>query len=68
MRAWLIETAESSPSRPRYWAGSFGDERNRWTDDHIFAVRLARELDARRVADGVLRGYAVRICEHEWAP
>lgn len=65
---WLIEAADSDPAAPRYWRGSFGDERNFWTDDHMLAVRLARRQDAEAVCGdhGVLGGYAVRICEHGW--
>lgn len=65
--AWLIEAAESDATAPLYWAGSFGDERDRWTDDHMAAVRLARRQDADAICrSGVLSGYAVRICEHAW--
>ena len=63
---WLIEAAESEAARPLYWRGSFGDERNLWTYDHMTAVRLARKADAEAIAAGVLRGYAIRICEHVW--
>ena len=63
---WLIEAAESEAARPLYWRGSFGDERNLWTYDHMAAVRLARKADAEAIAAGVLRGYAIRICEHVW--
>lgn len=65
--AWLIEAAESPVSHPLYWRGSFGDERDHWTDDHLKAVRLARKEDAEAVATGVLSGYAVRIAEHGWS-
>lgn len=64
---WLIEAAESEPSRPLYWAGSFGDERDRWTYDHLKALRMCRKEDAEAVSEGVLGGYAVRICEHGWS-
>lgn len=63
---WLIEAAESEACEPLYWAGSFGDERDRWTKDHLVAVRFCRRVDAERVAAGVLDGYQVRICEHGW--
>lgn len=66
--AWLIEAAESDASHPLYWAGSFGDERNLWTDDHMKAVRLQRREDAEAIARGVLSGYAIRIAEHGWSP
>ena len=64
--AWLIESVESEVSAPRYWAGSFGDESNLWTDNHLQAVRLCRKEDAEKIAKGVLAGYKIRICEHGW--
>ena len=64
---WLIEAAESEVSKPLYWAGSFGDERDRWTYDHEVAVRFARKVDAQRVAAGVLHGYRVRVCASSYA-
>lgn len=63
---WLIEAAESSAAKPLYWAGSFGDERNRWTFNSRIAVRFCRKSDAESVERGVLNGYAVRVAEHCW--
>ena len=63
---WIIEADESKISNPLYWAGNFGDELDMWTYDHEWAVRLCRKQDAEKIANGVLAGYAVRICEHGW--
>lgn len=60
---YIIETTEHET--PLYWAGSFGDERNRWSDDADKAVGLARRQDAEAVCAGILSGYSVRI--HLWA-
>jgi hypothetical protein len=65
---WVIEHGASEPCAPRYWAGKNWGGLSEWTRDHLLAIRFAREIDARRVAeamdDGVPSNF--RICEHAW--
>ena len=57
---WVIERGDSQPCAPTYWAGV-----DRWSQDHIDAVRFARKQDAERVAYG-LPSPNCRIAEHAW--
>lgn len=67
---WVVELAESEPSKPLYWRGSniesrpLGDSNiyNQWSHDHMQAVRFARKEDAEKLK--FLN--EVRICEHQW--
>lgn len=63
--AWVIERGDSSPSAPTYWAGPADHSDGRWSQDHMDAIRFAREEDARRVAYH-FRQPNCRICEHGW--
>ena len=44
--AWVIERGDSQPSAPTYWSG----HDDRWSQDHMDAVRFSRKQDAERVA------------------
>jgi len=57
---WLIERADSEPSAPKYWCVG-------WTSNHAQAIRFARKEDAEMVAQRMMKGVAVRICEHGWS-
>jgi hypothetical protein len=67
---WVIERGDSSPAEPKYWAaGQREAERvSAWTSNHMHAIRFCRKLDAERVADRIMGGLHVRICEHSWVP
>ena len=60
--AWVIEHRLSPTSAPNYWAG------NRWSTDHMRAVRFARKVDAEAVRNGFDDEYALghRLAEHGW--
>lgn len=66
--AWVIEHRASAPSAPIYWAG------NRWSPDHLEAIRFVRKVDAERTVKGwddddpLPHEGAHRICEHGWGP
>lgn len=66
---WVIERADSSAAEPKYWAAGQVDaaRSSAWTSNHMQAIRFARELDASRVADRIMKGIDVRICEHGWS-
>ena len=66
--AWVIERGESDPSAPKYWAAGSWEPSNSyaWTSNHEEAIRFAREIDARRVAERIMKGMDVRVCEHAW--
>lgn len=66
---WLIERADSSPAEPKYWAaGQREAERSSaWTSNHMEAIRFARKDDAEKVANRIMAGIDVRICEHAWS-
>lgn len=65
---WVIERADSPVSEPKYWAAGQTDasRSSAWTSNHMHAIRFARRLDARRVAERIMKGIEVRICEHMW--
>ena len=63
---WVIESGDSEPCAPKYWAGHFS-----WSADHLKAIRFARMEDAKAVADSerdLADGPAMphRIAEHVW--
>jgi hypothetical protein len=60
---WVLERADSDPSRPLYYAPE-GGHGEMWSHDHNDALRFAREIDASRQAYAL--GIQVRVCEHEW--
>lgn len=70
MSAWVLEHADSPTSRPRYWAAGQIDplRSSAWTENHMAAIRFAREDDAQAVANRLMvkAGVAVRVCEHTW--
>jgi len=63
---WCIEFIDSPVSRPAYLSGL---RRNNtglipvWNTDHLQAIRISREEDAIKIADG-LGGH--RVAYHEW--
>lgn len=62
---WVIELVEQGPGGPYYWDGRAGWT---WTNDHMLAIRFAREIDAERVRKG-LNGFRDRhgkVSEHMW--
>ena len=59
---WVIEGAWSDTSAPSYWCGS-----SAWSEDHMRALRFAREDDARQAAFFMLDGMNIRIAEHGWS-
>jgi len=70
---WLIEHGESEVSAPQYWcAGAYFQnghdptQSSAWTQNHMEAIRFARKEDAQKVANRMMRGILVRICEHVW--
>lgn len=71
MSAWVLEHADSPTSVPRYWAaGQIHPGRSSaWTENHMAAIRFAREDDAQAVADRFMKkaGVLVRVCEHIWS-
>lgn len=65
---WVIEAADSSVSEPKYWTGHADATRSSsWTSNHNQAIRFARKLDGERVAERLMNGVFVRICEHGWS-
>lgn len=58
---WVIERGNSQPSTPTYWAGP-----DRWSQDHMDAVRFTRQIDAARVASRETWLAPHRVCEHVW--
>ena len=58
---WVIERGDSGPSGPTYWAGLD----DKWSQDHLDAIRFARKLDAERVSARI-HWPNNRICEHMW--
>jgi hypothetical protein len=58
---WVIERGDSQPSTPTYWAGP-----DRWSQDHMDAVRFTRQIDAARVASRETWLAPHRVCEHVW--
>lgn len=60
---WVVEHRSSPVSQPMYWTG-FGNGQGIWCDDHLQAIRFAREEDARKIADNF--DTAHRVCEHIW--
>lgn len=65
--AWVIERGDSSPSAPTYWTGPSGlsGDDGGWSQDHMDAIRFAREEDARQVMCR-FRYPNCRACEHGW--
>jgi hypothetical protein len=59
--AWVIEDANSHPSRPLYWSGY-----HEWDQDHMKAIRFSRRIDAIRLARSVFCENDYRVCEHGW--
>lgn len=58
---WVIERGNSQPSAPTYWAGP-----DRWSQDHMDAVRFSRQIDAARVASRETWLAPHQVCEHVW--
>jgi hypothetical protein len=71
MSAWVIEHGASPVSQPRYWAAGQVNphQSSAWTENHMHAIRFARQLDAERVADRIMgrSQIQVRVCEHIWS-
>jgi hypothetical protein len=63
--AWLVERA--SPATPEFLSAHLGEWA--WTNDHLKALRFAREEDAKRVlAVMVAAGNSgLRATEHIWS-
>jgi hypothetical protein len=58
---WVIERGDSAVSAPKYWNGSG------WSDDHLQAIRFARQIDASRVCAHLPPHIPMRrICQHGW--
>lgn len=57
---WVIERGDSEVCAPTYWAGP-----DRWSQDHMDAIRFCRKQDAERVACRLGQGYH-RVAEHGW--
>jgi hypothetical protein len=57
---WCIERGDSERSAPAYWAGP-----DRWSHNHLEAVRFTREVDGKAVALRLGAGQH-RVCEHGW--
>lgn len=57
---WVIERGDSETCAPTYWAGP-----DRWSQDHMDAIRFSRKCDGERVACRIGQGYH-RVCEHGW--
>lgn len=64
--AWVIESTNSSPARPKYWRGNSTEhEAEYWNFDHKEAMRFESETLAKGYAEGRnLKDY--RICQHGW--
>lgn len=58
---WVIERGDSPPSAPTYWAGD-----DRWSEDHMDAIRFARKWDGERVSARLFYPNN-RVCEHVWS-
>lgn len=69
--AWVLEHGDSPTHAPRYWAAGQIDptRSSAWTENHMAAIRFAREEDAAAVRDRLMKkaGVPVRVCEHIWA-
>lgn len=59
---WVIERADSEPSRPMYYAGF------EWDYDNLKAMRFARKEDAQKMARYMFPGEPHRIADHMWCP
>lgn len=59
---WVIERADSEPSRPMYYAGKD------WSYDNLKAVRFARKQDAEAMCRYMFPGEPHRIADHMWCP
>jgi hypothetical protein len=59
---WVLERADSDPAAPLYYAPWTGGEQ--WSSNPAYALRLAREEDAARLAAAI--GVRTRVCEHQW--
>ncbi len=66
--AWVIERGDTPVSEPKYWAAGQIDAArfSAWTSNHTQAIRFARKEDAENVANRIMKGTDVRICEHGW--
>lgn len=67
--AWVIEKADSEPSRPVYYTGHTMPCEWSRPGDHAAALRLARREDAEIIANGLMnynRLLAHRVKEHGW--
>lgn len=68
---WVLEQADSPSFEPRYWAAGQIDptRSSAWTQNHMAAIRFAREVDAKAVADRLMSKafVAVRVCCHKWS-
>lgn len=62
--AWVIERGDSDPATPTYWTGH-----DAWSQDHMDAVRFARQIDAVNVAkrEQPIWGLGHRVAEHGWS-
>ena len=60
--AWVLERADSDPSAPLYYAPWNSGET--WSQDHQYALRLARREDAERLA--ISLAVQTRVAEHQW--
>jgi hypothetical protein len=59
---WVIERADSEPSRPMYYAGFD------WSYDNLKAMRFARRQDAELMSRYMFPGEPHRIADHMWCP
>lgn len=57
---WVIERADSEPSRPMYYAGFD------WSYDNLKAMRFARREDAQKMCRYMFPGEPHRIADHMW--
>jgi hypothetical protein len=59
---WVIERADSEPSRPMYFTGK------NWDYDNLKAVRFARKEDVQTMSRYMFPGEPHRIANHMWCP
>lgn len=65
---WVIEREGSPTSKPDYWTGSVNPLS--WSEDHLEAVRFARQADAARFMHNCFdaANMSHRVAEHMWNP
>lgn len=60
--AWLIERADGDPEGPRYLMGIRQGYGAQWSTGQDVAIRFARQIDAKRIADDLEA--PARVVEH----